>query len=231
VITRGEGTYQDANGFSGGVRAGDAIFVHPALPHSYGPAPGTTWDEFFLVFGGPAFDAWHAMGLLDPKRPLYSLAPTGDWLPRFRALADVPGLPAPPAKAQQVCRLLTLLTEVVLSRPAPPTAPAPNPWLAQACSLLGGSLDSGLPLPDLVRPLGMPYETFRRRFTREMGVPPARFRAERTVEAACHLLQYTGLSGAKIAERLAFSDEYHFSRRFKQVRGETPAAFRRRLLR
>ena len=79
--------------------------------------------------------------------------------------------------------------------------------------------------------MGMPYETFRRRFTREIGIAPARFRAERTIEAACHLLQYTGMAGAQIAERLGYADEYHFSRRFKQLRGETPTQFRRRLLR
>ncbi len=72
-------------------------------------------------------------------------------------------------------------------------------------------------------------ETFRRRFTRELGIPPARFRAGKIMEAACHLLLYTSLTSAQIAERLNFSDEYHFSRRFKQIRGETPTQFRRRL--
>ena len=231
IITRGQGSYQDANGYSADVRAGDAIFVHPTLPHTYGPDAGQTWDEFFLVFSGPAFDAWHAMGLFDPKAPLYSLDPLGEWLARFRALSDAPDLTTPSAKALQVCRLLALLTEIVLSRPPHPAAPAPNLWLAQACSLLGGSLGTGADLTGLIRPLGMPYETFRRRFTREMGIAPARFRAERTVEAACHLLQYTGMTGAQIAERLGYGDEYHFSRRFKQLRGETPTQFRRSLLR
>lgn len=60
---------------------------------------------------------------------------------------------------------------------------------------------------------------------------PARLRAEWTVEAGCHLLQYTGMTGAQIAERLGYADEYHFSRRFKQLRGETPTQFRRHLLR
>ena len=37
------------------------------------------------------------------------------------------------------------------------------------------------------------------------------------------------LSGKEIAEHLGFSDEYHFSKRFKQVTGLPPSEFRRRM--
>ncbi len=226
VITRGRGVYEDANGVSAAIGAGDAIFVHPALPHTYGPVPGETWDELYVIFSGPAFDAWTALGVLDPRRPLYTLPPPGDWPARLRGLAAPAG-----SEAVQVCRLLTLLTELTeTAAPGGASVPAPaSAWLPRACTLLGGSLDTPHTPEELVHPLGMPYETFRRRFTRELGIPPAQFRAGRVIETACHLLQYTSLTGAQIAERLCFSDEYHFSRRFKQLRGETPTEFRRRL--
>ena len=213
------------------VHTGDAIFVHPTLPHTYSPNAGQTWDEFYLVFSGPAFDAWHSLGLFDPKRPLHTLDPLDAWLDRLRRLAHAPETPSPAAGAVQVCRLLTLLTEIVLSSGSPAAAPAANEWLSRACFLLGSELDGGRSLSALVQPLGMPYETFRRRFTQELGIPPAQYRAGRIMETARHLLQYTGMTGTQIAERLHFSDEYHFSRRFKQLCGETPTQFRRRLLR
>ena len=232
VITQGKGSYQDANGTSAVMQAGDALLVHPALPHTYSPSPGETWDEFYLVFSGPAFDAWHALGLFNPQRPLYTLNPLEDWLKHLRSLAQIPDAPAPAAGAVQVCRLLTMLTEIVLSSSSiPEAAPAANEWLSRACLLLGSVLDSGATLETLTRPLGIPFETFRRRFTRELGIPPAQYRAGRVMETACHLMQYTSMTGAQIAEHLRFSDEYHFSRRFKQLRGETPTQFRRRLAR
>lgn len=232
VITRGAGSYRDANGIHAAVQAGNAVFVHPALPHTYSPEAGSTWDEFYLVFSGPAFDAWHALGLFDPRRPVCTLSPLEAWLERLRGVAaDTPGVPASAADAVQVCRLLTLLTEIVLGGGAPLSAPLPGEWLSQACRLLGSVPDQSRSLVDLIQPLGMPYETFRRRFSQEIGISPAQFRAARIMETACHLLQYTSLSGGQIAERLCFSDEYHFSRRFKQLTGETPTQFRRRLLR
>ena len=61
-------------------------------------------------------------------------------------------------------------------------------------------------------------------------MPTGRYRAGRRIETACDLLQYTTMTGAQIAERLGFSDEYHFSKRFKELRGKSPRQFRRRNL-
>jgi AraC-like DNA-binding protein/predicted GNAT family N-acyltransferase len=73
----------------------------------------------------------------------------------------------------------------------------------------------------------MSYESFRKRFQRETGVSPARYRTLRRIEAARELLRYSPqLTNRQIAETLGFADEYHFSRRFTQIAGSTPRQFR-----
>jgi AraC-like DNA-binding protein len=62
-----------------------------------------------------------------------------------------------------------------------------------------------------------------------MGVSPVRFRTIRRIDAACAMLLAPDQTIASIAVALGFSDEYHFSRRFKQVTGLPPREFRRRL--
>jgi AraC family transcriptional activator of pobA len=49
------------------------------------------------------------------------------------------------------------------------------------------------------------------------------------MEMACHWMQYTRMTNAQIATRLGFSDEFHFSRRFRQLRGQSPSEFRKHL--
>lgn len=39
-------------------------------------------------------------------------------------------------------------------------------------------------------------------------------------------MQQTDLSDKQIAAELGFCDEFHFSRRFKQITGRSPRAFR-----
>jgi AraC-like DNA-binding protein len=81
----------------------------------------------------------------------------------------------------------------------------------------------------VARALGVPYETFRKQFQRYVGVSPARYRTVRRIDAACALLQDSRNTIQSVALRLGFADEYHFSRRFKQVNGLSPRAFRRQL--
>ncbi len=40
------------------------------------------------------------------------------------------------------------------------------------------------------------------------------------------MLEHTHLSNKEVAEALGFSDAFHFSRRFKQMTGTAPRAFR-----
>jgi len=49
------------------------------------------------------------------------------------------------------------------------------------------------------------------------------------MEAACHLMQYAQLTFAQMAEQLGYADEYHFSKRFKQLIGVSPSQFRRQI--
>ena len=49
------------------------------------------------------------------------------------------------------------------------------------------------------------------------------------MDRACELMAQGRLSGKEIAAKLGFFDEYHFSKRFKQVTGFSPTAFRQRV--
>jgi AraC-like DNA-binding protein len=84
--------------------------------------------------------------------------------------------------------------------------------------------------PDaLRRRTGLPYDRFRRRFTRLAGTPPARYRVQRLIDRACELMQLGVLTDKQIASELGFCDPFHFSRRFKQLVGCSPRQFRLRL--
>jgi AraC-like DNA-binding protein len=50
------------------------------------------------------------------------------------------------------------------------------------------------------------------------------------VDRACELMQERRLTDKQIAESLGFCDEYYFSRRFKQMTGRSPRAFRRQMM-
>lgn len=218
VYTLGTGEYRDAHGVQQLLRPGDFIFVFPELPHHYGPRPGGRWDECYATFRGPVFDLWRKTGLLDPARPVLHREPLAYWRRRLEEIA-APNRPA----LERVCRLQLLLADLL---DATPRASADELWLANARALLAADLGRPLYVEEVARQLALSPETFRKKFTRLAGQSPWRFRLERTIDQAQRLVHEGQATNKQIAAQLGFSDEFHFSRRFKQIAGLSPTQFR-----
>jgi AraC-like DNA-binding protein len=224
----GQAHYQDGNGLERDIVPADLIVVFPELAHRYGPRPGQRWTEFFLVFEGPVFDLWRECGLLDVERPILHVEPVDQWLTKLEA---VPGAPRQPGSEQpmvEVCRLMQVMAEALAWGGGQGT-PAEQRIMARARAALESDHARELDLEQLSRELGMSYETFRKRFARHCGMPPARYRVARLVDRACALMETSSLTDKQIADRLGFGNQFYFSRRFKQIVGVSPREFRRRV--
>lgn len=226
-VMAGGGTYRDANRVRREITPGDCILVLPELAHYYGAPRGARWDECYITFEGPLFDLWRAAGWLDATRPVFRLDPLENWLPRFRAFAETPRGVTRVERARELAALQGLLADILET--APDGAVPPPDWLRRARWLLESNLERPYDGPAAAREAGLPYQTFRKSFARQMGMAPSRYRAARVMEAAQGLMRHGNLTNAEIADRLGFADEGHFSKRFKSVTGQTPRAFRQSL--
>jgi AraC-like DNA-binding protein len=227
-LLRGGGTFRDERQYQRRVRAGDSMLLFPEIGHQYGPDEGQEWSEFYVIFDGPAFDLWREAGLLSPAHPIAHAQPVEHWLGRLEATLP-PTARTPAGRALEISRFLAVLGDMLAAPSAGAAVAAEPPWLARACDRLAADLGAPLDPAVIAVDLGLPYETFRKRFQRHMGVSPVRYRTIRRIDAACALLLAPEQTIASIAVALGFSDEYHFSRRFKQVTGLPPREFRRRL--
>ena len=204
-LLQGTGSYEDALGYRQSLQPGDLILVFPELSHLYNPTPGTSWVTSFLCFQGPAFDLLRQPGGLDSRQPVFHLEPIDEWNSRVGSVLGP-------------------------TRGSTPLVQEDRRWLARACSLLESRLDTPADWPDLAREFGLTAEGFRKRFTRLAGQPPARYRSKRLIDRACELISEARHTDSQIAEMLGFCDEFYFSRRFKEITGQSPRAFRQNLL-
>ena len=218
-ILEGQGRYQNVGGPSCGVEAGDLLLLFPELAHRYGPGDTGTWAELHILFEGPAFDLARADGALDSAQPICRLEPIAHWQIQWEEAARAEGLVA-------VTRLLALLAEAAATRGGG-TSPAHLPWLEAARRHLKMDLNHKMPMAEVAARLGQSYETFRKAFEQQTGVSPARYRANKRMEAARALLLHTPMTSRQIADSLGFPDEFYFSKRFKQAFGVSPRDFRR----
>ena len=228
-LTHGSGFYSDVNGIKRELCAGDLILVFPEIAHHYGPRRGEQWSEIYVVFDGPAFDLWREKGILKSAHPVFHLGAVEQWLPRIESTLAAAQGQAPQETAthvQAVSAFLDLLTQMLAPQSAIESAPVEEKWLAHARRLLDGNLSMPLDMREVAREVGLSYESFRKRFAKAVGVSPARYRMERRIAAAQILLTQSNLTLRAVATNLGFSDEFHFSRRFKEITGTTPRSYR-----
>jgi AraC family transcriptional regulator len=64
-------------------------------------------------------------------------------------------------------------------------------------------------------------------FKQTTGKTPLQWQLGRRIELAQKLLSESDLTVADIAAQLGFSDQAHLTKAFRQIAGETPAAWRR----
>lgn len=222
----GKGWYVDERGMRQNIVPGDLIMVFPEIAHAYGPAKGVHWDEIFIAFDGPVFDLWRQKGLISPDRPVLHLQPIDYWRNKWEQVVSEPVGPVSPIVA--VGRLLQVLSEATESTQQARLGGTDGAWLAEARRLLDRAAGgSEVFLERTAAELGMSYVAFRKRFTALMGVSPGRYRARKAIDRTCQLMYASPkLANKEIARVCGFANEYHFSRRFKQIVGMTPTQFR-----
>jgi AraC-like DNA-binding protein len=224
LVHAGVGSYVDDEIGSRPIEPGDVITVSPRHSHWYGPPPGGTWSEIFLVFDGPLFDALAAGGVLDARDPIRRVAPLKVWRDRVAELADRVRPGDTTARRRELLELAALLVDV---RGGGSDAGPVTLGIRQARNLLAGDLRADIDLRDVAASAGLPYETFRKQFRAAVGTSPAAFRLDRRIEAAQALLRMTDMTHAAIATSLGFADEYHFAKRFRERVGIPPRDYRR----
>ena len=79
-------------------------------------------------------------------------------------------------------------------------------------------------LADMAAISRMPVETFRKRFTAELGIPPLGYLQFLKMERAKTLLR-DGMSVRQTGVEIGMPDPYHFSKQFKHVVGMSPTAY------
>lgn len=223
LLLAGAGRYRDAHGLSTRVRAGDLIWLFPGLGHIYGPEDGDKWEELYLIFTGSMFDRWLETGLVDPRHPIWRADPVDAWQRRLGRVIPAQHPIGELAALAAASRLQAVIADLAAQQESLADGlEATPPWLDEARN----RLEAGERPEDVSRALKMGYDCFRKRFTAITGLPPTRFQMLRRIEQACALLREGALPIKEIAERTGFADEFHFSKRFRQIVGQPPGRFR-----
>ncbi len=102
-----------------------------------------------------------------------------------------------------------------------------DPRIEALIALMKSDLRRVLPLTRMAQSVNLSPTRLSCLFKAETGTPPARYLRKLRMEVAATLLEETFLSVKEIMARVGFSDESHFVRDFKRIKGMTPTQYRR----
>jgi len=95
-----------------------------------------------------------------------------------------------------------------------------------ALEVLQNNVEKVMDLEMLARRVGINRFSLVRKFSRQLGIAPMKYFVRLKLESAAVMLRESELTVGEIAERLCFSDQFHFSKRFKVAYAVSPVRYR-----
>lgn len=97
----------------------------------------------------------------------------------------------------------------------------------KAICYIKNNLSVGINPQDIANEASIPLNSFRKIFKGETSFSLKKYIDNLIMNKAKYLLIHTGFSISKISEELGFSDQFYFSKRFKEIFGKSPIKYRK----
>lgn len=215
--------------------AGDLVFLGPNVPHTWASdVVGAEGCEAIVVHFAEGFLGEGIVGREEagPVRELLARSRRGLAFEGFRSPAQLEKLIAT-SGLERLLVLLQILVDMTVVELRPLCSPAfarphenATRRIDNVCRFLYENCGTGISLTDAAEIAHMTPGSFSRFFRRAMGRSFTSYMNELRVARACALLCDTEFPVGWIATEAGFANLANFNRRFKEIKGLTPSAYR-----
>lgn len=198
------------------------FMIPPDTENSYWSAPGIIQEKIFFVCRGPLVKSLLEIYGLEKSYVVSDALSLVKYFNNMLILIKHSGT-RKDRKAALVFHEFLQAAHLIVYKDAEPPLP---PAVKKLQQLLDEHLEEKIELDTICREIAYSQAYMVRLFKKHMGVTPYEYILQRRIETAQLLLKHSTLSIKEIAERLVFSDQYHFSNSFRKRTGVSPSRFR-----
>lgn len=208
--------------------AGDLVVLAPGVRHSYQPRVANGWEWMWMHFAGSAAPELAARLTGKTAQPVRSLGTDVRLTAGFTELIIAAAAASTEGARLRVDSAAYSLIGLMVERLESPDPSSEGSGVAMASltTWILDHLDAPVTLSDLVRVSGWSSAQLTRLTRRELGLSPMQYVTRLKMRHAERLLRDSELTVGAVARMIGFDDPLHFSRRFSQLVGRSPSAFR-----
>jgi len=200
------------------IHPGQVVIVTPGTLHCYGGVD-TPFVESFLVFTGPIAQSMQTSGVI-----FDAILDMGK-VPRLNKVIELALNPSLSSQIQANITLQQILLDLYNTHNLL-ESDKKHPLLIQLIEEIKHAPERWWTVGEMAEYCKMSGTYFRIIFRRYTGQQPKRYIDEVKIRQSTELLCSSDMAIHEIALRFAYSDPYHFSRRFKQITGFAPEHYR-----
>lgn len=205
------------------VKAPCMLIQMPGEPMFYQPAE--SWSEMFFIYPAETYPIWNKAGLLDPENPVREMKNANLVMAQAESLQKM--LTQPNWNGD---RLDLLCYSLILETWEEDRSKSLEHTMIPAIrKRIEATIGQDIDCNELAREFHMSLSSLRRYWTKYHGNESfMEYRNSCFLRQACRYLTETAFSIKEIAEKLNFSDQFYFSRKFHQLSGIPPVEYRKK---
>lgn len=215
----GQGLYCDENGRETVLKKGDAIIIPPKYQHKYGGFRDSFCEDA-ISFCGPVADAMFRAGMI--RAGVVHLGATRRLLPVIEWMLDN----TRESQLKANIELQKLLLDLHCASHGRTGKSAVPDFIDHLLREIKATPDHWWNVECMAELCNLSYAHFTRLFKQHTGTTPKNYIDEVKMQIALEMLSCRNLTVARIAQNLGYTDPYHFSRRFRQIKGYWPEHYR-----
>ncbi|OGV35312.1 MAG: hypothetical protein A2020_06220 [Lentisphaerae bacterium GWF2_45_14] len=200
------------------IETGQGVISAPGFVQFY-TGYNCAYVEDSICFAGPVADMLFKTGII--KNGVIDIGLNRRLMP----IIDIASDPSSDSQIKANSMLVSLLTELYLENRKNKN----SSLLSKIDELLGkmtSNPENNWSIKEMAEYCNLSVNHFRRIFYKQTGLKPKEYQDTIKTEQAKMLICSSENSISSIAETLGYSDQYHFSRRFKEITGLSPSKFR-----